>query len=112
MGFQNVDDEKSDPAAVLLVKLVESGNLPAERRSSVAAKYKNQRLLGRERREPDGFTLVQLQQREIRGNIAGVQLAGAGAGPHGFKRKHQEGGIGHVGHDASEDCWWLAASGA
>jgi hypothetical protein len=59
MGFLNVDDEKGDPAAVLVVELVESGNLPPERRSGVTAKDKYHRLLRRQGGEPDGFTFVQ-----------------------------------------------------
>ena len=44
MGFANVDHEKSNPPAILLVEFVEGRNLPPERRSGVASKYQNHRL--------------------------------------------------------------------
>jgi hypothetical protein len=44
MRLADVDDKERDPIAVLIVKLVELGNLPAERRSSVAAKDQHDRL--------------------------------------------------------------------
>ena len=37
MRFRDVDDEETNFVLVLIVKLVESGNLPPEGRSSVAA---------------------------------------------------------------------------
>jgi hypothetical protein len=38
MRFRNVDNQKRDLISVLLVELVESGNLPPEGRSGVAYK--------------------------------------------------------------------------
>jgi hypothetical protein len=38
MRLEDIDDKKRDPAAVLVVKLVQGRNLPPERRSSVTAK--------------------------------------------------------------------------
>jgi hypothetical protein len=46
--FENVDDEEGDAVAVLIGELVEGGNLPPERRSSVAAEDEHNRLLGSE----------------------------------------------------------------
>ena len=45
MGFENVDDQESDALSVIVVELVEGGNLPPERRSRVAAEYEYDRLL-------------------------------------------------------------------
>ena len=44
MGFRNVHNQECDFALVLIVKLVEGGNLPPEGWSSVAAKYQHYRL--------------------------------------------------------------------
>lgn len=44
MRFKNVDHEKSDLAAVLIIELVEGGNLPPERWSGVAAEDEYDRL--------------------------------------------------------------------
>jgi hypothetical protein len=45
MRFGNVDNQESNPLAILLVELIEGRNLPPERRSSVAAEYQNHGLL-------------------------------------------------------------------
>jgi hypothetical protein len=44
MRFQNVDRQKGDLALVLVIKLVESGNLPPERWSGIAAEDEYDRL--------------------------------------------------------------------
>jgi len=44
MSFGNVNDQESDAAAILLVELIERGNLPPERRSSIAAKHQHHGL--------------------------------------------------------------------
>jgi hypothetical protein len=44
VGLGDVDDEKVHPVFELLVKLVEGGNLPPERRSGVTAKDQYNRL--------------------------------------------------------------------
>ncbi len=45
MRLGDIDDEKGDPAAIPVVKIVQSGNLPPERRSGVAAENKDHQLL-------------------------------------------------------------------
>lgn len=45
MRFGNVDNQKSNPPAILLVEFIEGRNLPPKRRSRVAAEYQNHRLL-------------------------------------------------------------------
>ncbi len=42
--LNDVDDKERDPIAVLVVKLVQGGNLPPERRSGIAAKDEHDRL--------------------------------------------------------------------
>jgi hypothetical protein len=49
MRFIDINDVESDMIAVLLVELVERGNLPAKRRSSVTAKYEDDGLLAAKR---------------------------------------------------------------
>jgi hypothetical protein len=44
MRFGDVDHEKSNSVAILLIKFVEGRNLPPERRSGVTAEYQNHRL--------------------------------------------------------------------
>jgi hypothetical protein len=39
MRFRDVNDQKADATAILLVEFVESGSLPPERRSRVTAEY-------------------------------------------------------------------------
>jgi hypothetical protein len=55
----DVDDQESRPAPILLVKLVEGGNLPPKRRSGVAAKDQNHGLLLVEERKLNALTLVE-----------------------------------------------------
>jgi hypothetical protein len=43
--FGDVDHEESDLPCILFVELVEGGNLPPERRSSVASKHQHYRLV-------------------------------------------------------------------
>jgi hypothetical protein len=51
MRLSDVHDQECDFALILIVKLVEGGNLPPERRSSVAAENQD-----------DGLRLVQFSQ--------------------------------------------------
>jgi hypothetical protein len=50
MRFGDVDHQERDLLSVLLVELVESGNLPPEGRSSVAAEDEHNRLALRDKR--------------------------------------------------------------
>jgi hypothetical protein len=79
--FQDVDHQEGDLAVVVVCELVESGNLPPEGRSSVAAKDKDDRFLGGESGELNAVALVELEQREVRSGIAGAEFAGAGVSP-------------------------------
>ena len=44
MGLGDIDHQKRHLASVLLIKLVEGGHLPPERRSGVTAEHENHRL--------------------------------------------------------------------
>ena len=93
--------------AVLIVELVEGGNLPPKRRSGVASENKHHRLRGRERRQLHRRGLIQLRQRKIGRSIPGLQMAGPSASPHGFKRNQEVRHSGHALHDAAKCLWSL-----
>lgn len=65
MGLGNVDHQKSDSIVILPVEFIEGGNLPPERRSSVAAEHKHHGLPLVEHGELNPVGLVDLEQREI-----------------------------------------------
>jgi hypothetical protein len=62
MGFGDVHDEKRNLIGVLIVKFVEGGNLPPERRSSVAAEYHHHWLRFVDLRKMHRAGLVQLHE--------------------------------------------------
>ena len=57
--FADVDRVKGDLVLVLLIQIVEGGNLPPEWRSSVAAEDENDGLLIAEGRECDGRLVIE-----------------------------------------------------
>ena len=75
-------------ALILPVKFVQSGNLPPEWRSGVAAEDQHHWavLLGK-RRKPDGVVFVELREREIRRHVPDVQGSGSRLCPCSFKGK-------------------------
>ena len=85
MRFQDVHHEKSDCIAVLLVQLVEGGNLPPEGRSSVAAEDQHDRLLPIQSGKLNSLRPVQLDQREVWSRITHMQGSSSSPEPHGFK---------------------------
>jgi hypothetical protein len=62
MRFENVDHEERDLAVVVVVELVEGGNLPPEGWSSVAAEDQDDRRVSRERGELDAIGLVEFEK--------------------------------------------------
>lgn len=44
MSLRYVDNQELNPVSILIVKLVESGNLPPEWRSGVTAEYQHNRM--------------------------------------------------------------------
>lgn len=59
MRFGDIDDQKRNAPMILLVKLIQSGNLPSKWRSGVAAKDQNHGLLLVKRRKLNALTLVE-----------------------------------------------------
>lgn len=90
MRLGDVDNEECDAASILLVELVESGNLPPKGRSSVAAKNQNNRLRLIQFGELHAGSFVQLHEGEVRSCIADSKRSRAGARPNCFKWKQQE----------------------
>ncbi len=60
MRLGDVDHQKRDPVFVLIVELIESGNLPPERRSGITSEDKNYRLLAGELPELNCCALIEL----------------------------------------------------
>jgi len=100
--LSDVDNEESDLALILIVELVEGGNLPPEGRSSVAAEDHHDGLGLVEFRESNGAGLIDLGEREVGGGVADVDGAGAGLSPHGFEGADEEDLPGQMHHDAGE----------
>jgi hypothetical protein len=72
MRLKNVHGEKGNLQVVAVVKLVEGGNLPPKRRSSIASEYKHYGLTRGQCRQLNAGTLVQLVQGKIWRCIASV----------------------------------------
>jgi hypothetical protein len=110
MRFRNVDNQKRDLISVLLVELVEGGNLPPEGRSGVASENENHwPPLRRKTREPYLRTFVELHQRKVGGEIANSQAAGTRLRPQSFKWKDNKcDGSRYPGHEPSKRLGWLA----
>jgi hypothetical protein len=85
VSLQDVDHQEGDLAVVLVCELVESGNLPPEGRSSVAAENENDRSPGGKSRELDAVGFVEFEQREVRSGIARAEFAGAGVSPESLE---------------------------
>jgi len=89
--FGDIDDEKSNFVFIVLVELIEGGNLPPEGWSSVASEDEYDRALLRgELGDANLCGLVELDQGKIWRRVAYLQAACAGMGPQGFKGKDQE----------------------
>ena len=109
MRFKNIDNQEGDFAVVVVVELVEGGNLPPEGRSSVAAEDEDDGRVSRERGELHAIGFVEFEEREVWGAIAGAEFAGALVRPERFEGERQEDGrAGHARHDAREGFRGLA----
>ena len=103
MGFEDVDGEEADTIVVVVVELVEGRNLPPVGRSGVTAEDEDDRFLRVERRELHARGFVEGEEIEVGRGIAGLEVACAGAHPHGFKGSgEKDGRNGHVHHDLAE----------
>jgi len=91
MRLRDVDDQKLGPIPILVVQLIEGGNLPPEGRSSVASENEYDRpVCCGYGRQPHLPTVVQLGQGEIGRGIARAQFTGAGMDPQGLKGENDE----------------------
>jgi hypothetical protein len=91
MRFRDVHHQKINLVSVLLVELIESGNLPPEWRSGVTAKNENDWLAcGAQVRKLNGGGLIKFGEREVRRGVPNVKIAGAGMGPQSLKRECQK----------------------
>jgi hypothetical protein len=107
MRFGDVDNVKCYSIRVLLIQLVERGNLPAEWRSGVATKHEYDRLHTTKRGKPYLLWLVQQRKREIGRCISDLKPAASSMLPHGFERKQKEGSRPGMHHQAREALRWL-----
>jgi hypothetical protein len=110
--FSDVDHQKGDLVPVLLIELVERGDLPAEGWSGIAAEDQHRRLLAFERSELDLSRFVDFGERKIGSGISDAKIAGARVSPQCFKWEgKKDNRAGHPGHDAGEGLGWLAHGG-
>jgi hypothetical protein len=70
MSFGDVYGQKGDTILVLLVELVEGGNLPPKGRSGVTAEDEHYGLAGVEGRKLDSTRFVLFHQRKIRSGVS------------------------------------------
>ena len=87
MGLSDVNSQERNFTLVLLIELVESGNLPPEGRSSIASEDENHGLLPVQRGKLDHLALIDSGQEEIRSCIADSKVTRAGVGPQRFEWK-------------------------
>ena len=85
MGLGDVDNKKRDLPLILIVELVEGGNLPPEWWSSVTAEDHDHRLRLSHFGEMDGTGLVELGESEIGCHIANMNRPRTRMRPHGFE---------------------------
>src|SRR5580698_8788314 len=91
MCLGDVHHHEIDLATVLLVKLIERGDLPPEWRSSVTAKNQHHGAsLRGQGGELHRCTLIEPHQRKVRRRVANMQVAGTSMYPQGFKWKQEE----------------------
>jgi hypothetical protein len=102
MRLRDVDNQERDLLSVLIVELVERGNLPPERRSSIAAEKQHDRLRSRQRRELYGGGFVELPQGEVGRHVTSLQMSRTSTRPHRFKRNKEIRDHGHALHHPAE----------
>jgi hypothetical protein len=110
--FSYVHHEEGDVIPVLLIQLVQRGDLPAEGWSGIAAEDQHRRLLTVEGSELELSSLVDLGESKVRRRISDAKRACAGVSPKSLKwegKKYDR--AGHPGHDAAEGLGRLAHGG-
>lgn len=108
MGLLDVDDVKGDAILMGVVKPVERGNLPAKRRSSVAAEDEDDGAFAPLIGESYFGAMVEGGEGEVPGGVVEVEAACAGVHPKGLEGQDHHGRQGHVRHDGSEALRGLA----
>jgi len=108
MRFGDVYHQKRDALLILLVQLVESGNLPPKWRSSVAAEDQHDGLALIQNRKPHLPSLVELKKRKIWRGVSQVEFTGTGMKPCSFKgEKKKWNWARHSLHHSTEGFWRL-----
>ncbi len=100
--FADVDDIKGDPVLVLIVQLVQGGNLPPEGRSGIAAEDEDYRLRSAQRGQAKVTLFVDAPEIEVGRDVAGPEGPSARIHPERSEREHHERRIGHVLHRRRE----------
>jgi len=90
MRLADVDDQELGAVLVLIVKIVERGNLPAKGRSSVAPEDQHHGPFSAEGIEAHFRASVGRLEGENRRVLADVQLSGARSHPQRLKREHHK----------------------
>src|SRR5215831_1932054 len=98
MSLGDVHNQKTDLTQVLVVQLVEGGNLPPKGRSSITAENHHHRLTSVQLGKPNGSRFIQLGEGEVRSGIANLYRACAGASPKRFEGHNQKNLPRHVRH--------------
>ena len=81
VGFLDIDDIERYAVLVFLVDLVENGNLPPERRSSIGAKDEHNRAVSQVGGELDAPGAILAGEIEIGGGVAGAEISTTGPSP-------------------------------
>lgn len=102
MSLGDVNHQESGLASVLVVELIEGGNLPPEGRSSVTAENHDYWLFGVDLREANCGGVIELAQDKIRSRVAKLQMTSAGPRPQRLEWDHQKDFPWQVGHYAGE----------
>ena len=102
MGFLDIDDVEGRLILVLLVELVERGNLPAERWSGVASEDEHYRLVTAKGGELDARLFVVGRKLEAWRRVTHLEPSRAGNKPELLERNHEERRAGDVPHDSAE----------
>src|SRR2546422_11130491 len=98
VSFLDIDHEKLSARLVLLEKLVERRDLPAERRSSVAAEDQDDGFLFAEGGKLDEGFLVTGGKQEVGRVVPNLQAAPAGNVPELLEGNHRESHGRHIPH--------------
>jgi hypothetical protein len=102
VGFQNLNHVENRPVFVLVVELVERGNLPAKRRSGITPEDEHHGLLPAERGELDSGVLIGSGQVEVRSGIAHVEASRPRYEPERLEGDKHHQRLRHMAHHLAE----------